>query len=192
MSGVRWASAAGLAALLAACGGVATRPMQFVAEPRQAPSAGGGAGCLVNVLAIEDKRDSASSFGSSANFEQFANNVPDWVKSAVKSLDGHGRKVVISDPGTGTASPDALAVTVRIHRAYVHGMVTSRTSQVVLSNQYERAGKVLGTQFYRGSDTSVSWSSSPEEVEGGMNAAMNVALAAMSKDLDRYCAGKQN
>jgi hypothetical protein len=175
---------AGLLVILGACGGVATRPMQFVAEPLPAAQAGSGA-CLVNVRAIEDKRDSASSFGSSGNFEQFAKNVPDWVKTAVQSLDVPGRKVVVADAGAAT---DALNVTVRIHRAYVHGLATTRTSQIVLSGEYERAGKVLATQFYRGSDTSVNWSSSPDEVEGGMNAAMNLARAAMSRDFDRYCA----
>ena len=78
-------------------------------------------------------------------------------------------------------------VTVRIHKAYIHSMATSRTAHVVLSNQYEGGGRVLGTEVYRGSDTSVNWSNSADEVEAAMNTAMNLALAAMGKDVDRYC-----
>jgi len=48
-------------------------------------------------------------------------------------------------------------------------------------------GLGLGTEVYRGSDTSVNWSNSADEVEAAMNTAMNLALVAMGKDVDRYC-----
>jgi hypothetical protein len=183
--------AACILVLLGACGTHATRPMNFVADSSQEVSTGGTGTCVVRVRSVEDLRDSASSFGSSANFEQFALHVPEWVTTAVASLDRPKRKLLLEGTEAQGAEPDVLTVTVRIHKAYIQGMATSRTAQIVLSNQYEQSGKALGTKFYRGSDTSVNWSNSADEVETGMNAAMNLALVAMDRDLDRYCAATQ-
>ena len=171
--------------LLVACATSATRPMQFVAEARKEASTAVAGNCAVYVRRVEDQRDSVEGFGSSPNLELFARHIPDWVKSAVTSLDSaKGKIVALSD---GSERQDGLVVTVRIHKAYVHNMATSRTAHVVLSNQYESGGRVLGTEVYRGSDTSVIWSSSADEVEAAMNTAMNLALVAMGKDVDRYC-----
>jgi hypothetical protein len=161
--------------------------MKFVADPPTSAAEPSGSACVIVIRSIEDKRDSASSFGSSANFEQFALHVPEWVRTAVASLDRPTRKLVFAEGGSGSTEPESVVVTVKIYKAYVQGMATSRTSQVVLSNQYERGGTVLGTAYYRGSDTSVNWASSADEAEAGMNAAMNVALVGMSKDFDKYC-----
>ena len=171
--------------LLVACATSATRPMHFVAEARREPSTAVAGNCSVYVRRIEDQRDSVEGFGSSPNLELFARHIPDWVKSAVTSLEStQGKVVALTD---GNARQDGLVVTVRIHKAYIHSMATSRTAHVVLSNQYEGGGRVLGTEVYRGSDTSVNWSNSADEVEAAMNTAMNLALAAMGKDVDRYC-----
>jgi hypothetical protein len=159
--------------------------MHFVAEARREPSTVVTGNCSVYVRRIEDQRDSVEGFGSSPNLELFARHVPDWVKSAVTSLEStQGKVVALTD---GSARQDGLVVTVRIHKAYIHNMATSRTAHVVLSNQYEGGGRMLGTEVYRGSDTSVNWSNSADEVEAAMNTAMNLALAAMGKDVDRYC-----
>jgi len=174
-------------ALLGACGTPATRPMSFVADAPRESTIGGSGNCVVNLRPIEDKRDSASSFGENPNFEKFAVNLSDWVKSAVASLDRPNRKLVPPDAQGKEALPGALTMTVRIHKAYIHGLAGTRTAQVVLSLQYEFDGKVIANQYYRGSDTSINWANSAEEVEAGMNAAMNLALVPMGKDLDRFC-----
>lgn len=165
--------------------------MHFVAESQDEVPAKVANACVVYVRAIEDQRGDASSFGPSPNFQVFALHVPDWVRDAIASLDRPGRKITLAKSADESAPTDALSVTVRIHKAYVEGMATSKSTQIVLSNQYESGGRVLGTSFYRGSDTSVNWANSPDEVEAGMNSAMNVALAAIGKDMDRYCASRE-
>jgi hypothetical protein len=177
-----------LCILAAACATPATRPMIFAAQGGEAATEAAAGECVVYVRRIEDQREGSPGFGSSANFEQFALHLADWVKSAVRTLESPKRKVIMPTAGTaGSASQDGLTMTVRIHKAYIHNLATSKTAHIVLSNQYEHGGRVVGTEYYRGSDTSVNWSNSADEVESAMNTAMNSALVAMRKDIDRYC-----
>lgn len=165
--------------------------MKFTAEGDAAATDPAAGDCVVYVRPIEDQRDGGPGFGSSGNVDLFALHLPDWVKSAVGSLDSPKRKVVMPAAATAaSADQDDLTMTVRIHKAYVQTIATSKTVHIVLSNQYERSGRLVGTQYYRGSDTSVNWSGSADEVEAAMNTAMSSALVAMRRDIDRYCAGK--
>ncbi len=162
--------------------------MMFVAEGGDAAAAATPGECVVQVRPIEDQREGSPGFGSSANVDLFAQHLADWVRSAVGTLDSPKRRVVMPTAGTaGRADQDDLAMTVRIHKAYVQSVATSKTVHIVLSNQYERGGRMVATEYYRGSDTSVNWSGSADEVESAMNKAMNSALVAMRKDIDRYC-----
>lgn len=160
--------------------------MKFVAEEGDAAATPGE--CVVHVKPIEDQREGSPGFGSSSNVDLFAQHLPDWIRSAVGTLDNPKRKVVMPTAGTaGRADPDDLTMTLRIHKAYVQTVATSKTVHIVVSNRYERGGRVVATEYYRGSETSVNWSGSADEIESAMNRAMNSALVAMRKDIDRYC-----
>ena len=164
--------------ILAACAAPATRPMKFVAGETEAATPPPSTECMVRVRPIQDQRDNAG-FGSPTNLDLFAQHLPEWVQSAVTTLVSANEKA--------DSDPESLTMTVRIHKAYVQSLVTSRTTHIVLSNQYERGGRIIGTEYYRGSDTSVAWSNSADEIEVAMNTAMSAALTAMRKDIERYC-----
>ena len=173
--------------LVVGCATPATQPLRFVAETRSDGSADTSKDCMVYVRSIDDVRNPPSTFGSYSNLDLFAQTVPSWVRSALASLDGPKRKVVLPQSDSGDTTADPLVMFVRIHKAYVERLASSRTAHIVLSSSYERHGKVLATEFYRGSDTSVSWTGSADEVEHAMNSAMNSILSAMRIDIDHYC-----
>lgn len=169
------------------CATPATQPLRFVAETREAGFTDTSGMCTVSVRSIDDVRYPSNSFGSSANFDLFAKSVPIWVRSALASLDGPKRKVLLPQTSSSDTTAATLVMSVRIHKAYVEGLASSKTAHVVLSSKFERHEKVLATEFYRGSDTSVNWTGSADEVEHAMNSAMNSILRAMQMDMNRYC-----
>src|SRR5215510_12033305 len=136
-----------LCILAAACATPATRPMKFTAEGDAAAADPAAGECVVYVRTIQDQRDGSPGLGSAGNVDLFALHLPDWVKTAVGTLDSPKRKVVMPTAAgaVGSADQDDLTMTVRIHKAYVQALASSKTVHIVLSNQYERAGRVVGT-----------------------------------------------
>jgi hypothetical protein len=172
------------------CATPATEPLRFVAETRNDGSADTSKACVVYVRSVDDVRNPASTFGSYSNLDLFAQTVPSWVRSALVSLDGPKRKVVLAQTDSRDTTADSLVMFVRIHKAYVERLASSKTAHIVLSSRFERHGKTLATEFYRGSDTSVSWTGSADEVENAMNSAMNSILGPIRMDMERYCADR--
>lgn len=169
------------------CATPATQPLRFVAETQVDGFPDTSKECILYVRSIDDVRNPSSTFRSYGNLGLFAQTVPTWVRSALASLDGPKRKVVLPETDSSDTTGASLIMLVRILKAYVERLASSKTAHIVLSSSFERHGKILATEFYRGSDTSVSWTGSADEVEHAMNLAMNSILGAMRMDIDHYC-----
>jgi len=156
------------AALLAGC---STSPVHGVA--RAAPTgraavaaAPASAACRFQVAGVEDLRDDRS-LGRVGPRSVEGEDFPDWFKDGLARMPGYSMD----------ATPVQLHV--QVLKAYIHGMSTLKTANLVVRVRVDAPGRPPVTRNYRGVDDSMNWANG----EGEMQAAFDRALVDLTQQL---------
>lgn len=136
--------------------------------------------CPVYISSIIDKRSNPKSFGSSNNFEKFATTIPQWVEKGLLTLSKE-RSIKTSLPN----QLSTISINVEILKAYIH-FASAKNANLVLRVNFNTTNQ-SNSKVYRGTDTSINWNNSPEEVEEAMNAAFSKLLKNLDIDLKDAC-----
>ena len=135
--------------------------------------------CGIILEGISDRRHNKNSFGSSWNFEEFAKHVPQWIKTGLSNLETTNIRP--------SSNENHISMRVDILKAYTHLRATAKNANLVLRVHFSQPDKQDFSKIYRGTDTSINWNTSPEEIESAMNSAFSIILNDISTDLTTSC-----
>jgi hypothetical protein len=143
------------------------------AAAQQAPTA---PACAFSLGGIDDQRD-AQSLGQMGRTHIDGAGFDGWFRSGIASIPGYTR-----DAG-------APAIRVTVLKAYVHGLVTLKSANLVVRVQFpqEGSGATTTTKTYRGFDDSMNWSTSESEIQEAFNTALDSLTAQIGADLKKRC-----
>lgn len=175
-----------LCALLGACVsdtparlGSEYRPVKRGAQgPRAEPKAVAAAApaCGFHIAAFEDRRTNKEMLGQLATRSVVSEDVGAWVRSGFATLPGYAEAPTAASFG----------IQIELLKAYLQSQATTKVATVVLRVAYPGAE---GTPVqYRGTNTSVNWSSSTNEAREAMNLAIGDMLGKVRADLGQRCA----
>ena len=142
--------------------------------------------CSIYVREIDDKRRNKENLGRAASSTVYTNDIIEWIGQGLVSLGGGIYKVVIQKGNSDPVVPD-YELSVFLKKAYIHSLSTSKSATLVLAVNYSQEGNDIKSSLYRGSDTSINWSSSQDEIYGAFNAAFIDLLDDLDKDLIELC-----
>jgi len=142
--------------------------------------------CKIYVAEIEDKRRNKKNLGRASTSTVYTKDIIDWIGQGLVSLGGGRYKVVIQKENPEPVVPD-YKISVFLKKAYIHSLSTSKSATLVLAVNYSQEGEDIRSSLYRGSDTSINWSSSQDEIHGAFNAAFIDLLDDLDKDLIELC-----
>ncbi|WP_418124420.1 hypothetical protein [Variovorax sp. 160MFSha2.1] len=131
--------------------------------------------CPFSLGAIDDRRD-AQSLGQMGRTHIDGVGFDEWFRAGIASIPGYTR--------------DAAAPTLRITvlKAYVHGLITLKSANLVVRVQLPPDGSSAATtKTYRGFDDSINWSTSESEIQQAFDAALDNLTAQIGADLKKRC-----
>ncbi len=162
-------------------------PMQFDDHDRfESTGSISSSPCKIYVAQIEDKRLNRQNLGRAASSTVYTKDIIDWIGQGLVSLGGGIYKVVIPKENSEPVMSD-YKISVFLKKAYIHSLSTSKSATLVLAVNYSQKGDDIKYSLYRGSDTSINWSSSQDEIHGAFNAAFIDLLDDLDKDLIELC-----
>ena len=162
-------------------------PMNFDDNDRyEATDTSSATPCKIYVAEIEDKRRNKKNLGRASTSTVYTKDIIDWIGQGLVSLGGGRYKVVIQKENSEPVVPD-YKISVFLKKAYIHSLSTSKSATLVLAVNYSQEGDDIKSSLYRGSDTSINWSSSQNEIHGAFNAAFIDLLDDLDKDLIELC-----
>lgn len=134
--------------------------------------------CAFSLGGIDDQRD-AQSLGQMGRTHIDGAGFDGWFRSGIASIPGYTR-----DAG-------APAIRITVLKAYVHGLVTLKSANLVVRVQFppEGSGATTTTKTYRGFDDSMNWSTSASEIQEAFNTALDSLTAQIGTDLKKRCKG---
>lgn len=133
--------------------------------------------CPFSLGGIDDQRD-AQSLGQMGRTHVDGAGFDEWFRSGIASIPGYTR-----DAG-------APAIRVTVLKAYVHGLVTLKSANLVVRVQFPPEGPAAATtKTYRGFDDSTNWSTSEGEIQQAFNTALDNLTAQIGADLKKRCKG---
>lgn len=170
-----------LALLGAACSGTGpvVVPAQFVVPSRTPPvvraRAQPPAACGLQVASVKDLRADLTSLGNLGPREVRADDFAGWVRGG---LD-HG----LRKPGPAAV----VSIDAEILVAYVHGLASTKSADIVLRMRYSRDHQPVGEKVYRGASTAMNWDSSEHEIRNALAEALAALVVQVSADGLGYC-----
>ena len=167
-----------LVALLAAAmlAGCAADRISGVPPPRQdAPTRFTKAGCAFTVETVDDLRgdDSLGALGlRPVSGEGFMR----WFKQQLMELPGYG------------GAPPRTVLRVDVLKAYVQGLSTLKSANIVVRVRYVSAAKPEPTvKVYRGVEGTVNWANSESEAQAALQGAWADLRRQLAADLAASC-----
>lgn len=149
------------------------QPRALVSQP--GPAAGKArAACLFNVEAIDDRRD-VESLGQLGRTLVGGGGFVEWFTQGVASLPGH----------TDEAAPTVIKMTVL--KAYVQGISTMKSVNLVVRVQFLKKGIVAASKVYRSVDNTMNWANSESEIQAAFDRALKDFAAQVDVDLQKHC-----
>lgn len=145
--------------------------------------------CKIYVAEIDDKRRNKKNLGRAATSTVYTKDIIDWIGQGLVSLGSGRYKIVIQKENSEPVEPVVpdYKISVFLKKAYIHSLSTSKSATLVLAVNYSQEGEDIRSSLYRGSDTSINWSSSQDEIHGAFNAAFIDLLDDLDKDLIELC-----
>ena len=193
--GVRLATLGVAASVLAGCAArePVTMAAQYPSDRDTVPSVSTGgskphprAVCAVRIAEVRDQRTDPHSLGDAGGQPVRVENSGEWVRSALRSLDGDQGLKFIDQP---QADGGELVMDVELLKAYTVHMATDRAATVVIRVQYKRRDAPIEVRIYRGAENSMNWSSGAGETLGSLNTALGKLLEPVRQDILRHCSG---
>jgi hypothetical protein len=176
ISGKAWAVAA-IAAACALAAGCAAERVAGLNMPASRPSisvAAGAAACPFTVKSIEDRRDDKS-LGQLIRTKVSGDRFDEWFANGLASIPGH------------TADGARVEVRVEVLKAYIHGLSTLKSANLVARVSTSVDGGAPRVTTYRGVDGSTNWNSSESEVQEAFDRALNDLQRQIGADLSQSC-----
>lgn len=133
-------------------------------------------GCAFSLGNIDDRRD-AQTLGQMGRTNVDGAGFDEWLRSGIASIPGYTRD----------ASAPAIRVTVL--KAYIHGLYSLKSANLVVRVQFPSEGADETTKTYRGFDDSMNWSTSESEIQEAFNKALDGLIARIGTDLKKRCKG---
>ena len=167
--------AAGYAPALPAGPGAATNGLGL--------QAGASAACSFYLQPVADLRADKVDMGTAGGRPVHVEDMAGWLTVSIESLHAAGFRV-----DTQAREDDRLVVHVALLKAYMHDMITSISTNVVVRVDYLGVdGSTLGQQIYRGVDTSMDWAAGDGEINTDFRLATTDLLKQMEQELSHYC-----
>lgn len=144
--------------------------------------------CTLKVNSILDLRHSKKGFGNASYFEKFAKHVHEWVIIGFNNLNP--QNFVSTDKSNiqnVSSTKLNISLNIDILKVYIHLRATAKNANIVLRLLYNLDNSRSFSKIYRGNDTSINWTGSPEEIESAMNDAFSKALDEITVDLSNIC-----
>ncbi|QNK71176.1 hypothetical protein [Variovorax sp. PAMC26660] len=134
--------------------------------------------CAFSLGGIDDQRD-AQSLGQMGRTHIDGAGFDAWFRSGIASMPGY----------TGDAGAPAIRVTVL--KAYVHGLASLKSANLVVRVQFppDVQGAGATTKTYRGFNDSMNWSTSESEIQEAFNTALDSLTTQIGADLKKRCKG---
>ncbi|MDH6592765.1 hypothetical protein M2165_002654 [Variovorax sp. TBS-050B] len=173
----RRAACAALAALLLASGCASDRVAGLRRPGAGAPQGATAAtpACAFSLGGIDDRRD-AQSLGQMGRTHVDGAGFDEWLRNGIASMPGY--------------TPDAApAIRITVLKAYVHGLLTLKSANLVVRVQFPPDAAGAATRTYRGFDDSMNWSSSESEIQQAFDAALHNLTVQIGADLNKRCRG---
>ncbi|MFO1340956.1 MAG: hypothetical protein U1F53_22505 [Burkholderiaceae bacterium] len=99
----------------------------------------------------------------------------EWVAAGIAALPGY------------TSEPAPTEVDVAILKAYIQGISTMKSANMVVRVTIASSGKADRKLVYRGVDNTVNWNSTESEVQEAFDRAMSDLQRQMGADLAKSC-----
>jgi len=140
-----------------------------------APPSPASTACAFSLGALDDQRD-AQSLGQMGRTHIDGAGFDGWFRNGIASMPGYTR-----DAG-------APAIRITVLKAYVHGLVSLKSANLVVRVQFPANGTAAAmTKTYRGFDDSMNWSTSQDEIQEAFNTALDNLTAQIGTDLGKRC-----
>jgi len=164
---------AAIALLLAGCAadrvtGVKAPTAPLLAVTDQVP------GCAFTIKSIEDRREDKS-LGTLVRTKVDGRGFTNWFADGMAAIPGH------------SASDASTALQIEVLKAYVHGISTLKSANLVVRVTAIGAAGEQRQSTYRGVDGSTNWNSSEDEVQSAFNLALADLQRQIGTDLRKHC-----
>ncbi|MGJ3703210.1 hypothetical protein [Variovorax sp. AFSI2.2] len=139
------------------------------AQPGDAASA-----CPFTFSAIDDQRD-VRSLGQLGRTHIDGEDFNEWFIGGITSIPGY------------TRDPTAPAIRVSVLKAYLQGLATLKSANLVVRVQFAMDDAAAATRTYRGFDDSMNWSNSEGEIQTAFDRALTDLTRQIGTDLKKRC-----
>ncbi|RST50435.1 hypothetical protein [Variovorax sp. DXTD-1] len=139
-----------------------------------APPADATSACPFTLGAIDDQRD-VRSLGQLGRTHIDGEDFNEWFTGGITAIPGYTRD---------RAAP---AIRISVLKAYLQGLATLKSANIVVRVQFARDGAPAATRTYRGFDDSMNWSNSEGEIQTAFDRALNDLTAQIGTDLKKRC-----
>lgn len=141
--------------------------------------------CSVQIKEVRDERDTGKTLSDNAWMHINDGDVTGWIRSGLKTMQSSSFDVteLVEDE-----NKLVLSLQTTLRKAYLSTIATSKASTVVVS--YEIADKnntVKAQGNLRGSDTSINWNGTEQEVNESFNRSLTFVLQQLRDKLSASC-----
>jgi hypothetical protein len=141
--------------------------------------------CTLRVVNVIDDRMDPTVLGNVGG--RTVKGPPDpqaWLHSVIGGLRNTGIEVQFGEADTTSAELSAKA---ELKTAWVSSAATAKIASVVLNLQYFRSGSMIKSADYRGSISTLNWSSGQQEIQSMIDRAFDQALSQAAADTLAAC-----
>ena len=163
------------AAALAGCAADRITGVREAAALPAAPAAAGAAGCPFAIEAVHDARGEVD-LGMLGPTRVDGRHFVRWF------TDG------IAATSRATSGPAPVRVRIEIAKAYIHGLSSMKSANIVINARISGPDGGTMTRTYRGVDSSMNWSNSEGEIQEAFERALQDLFGQLAPDIARACA----
>lgn len=147
-----------------------------VAQQSHAGAAASAPACAFTLNGIDDQR-AIKGLGHMGITQIDGEGFSEWFAQGIASIPGYGRDAA------------APAIRVAVLKAYVHGLGTMKSANLVVRVQFLSEGAAPAVHTYRGFDDTINWSTSEGEIQAALDRALVDLTAQIGADLKKRCKG---
>ena len=131
-------------------------------------------GCAFTIRSIEDRREDKN-LGTLVRTKVDGAGFVNWFADGMAAIPGH----------SASGAPTALQI--EVLKAYVHGISTLKSANLVVRVTATGAAGEQRQSTYRGVNGSTNWNSSEDEVQSAFNLALVDLQQQIDSDLRKHC-----
>ena len=134
--------------------------------------------CDFFVYSLEDDRRDKGSLGEVAYTEVFSEDVLQWVQAGFESFD-------IDVQTYDGQYAQAIPIKVHLKLAHINSLLSAKAANVVLGVSLNDDANI---EYFRGSHSSINWSSSASEIKGAFDISLGEAITGLLEYMKFRCA----